>query len=128
MPYKCLGCGRVYEDNDPRVLRGCESCGGKIFVYIGSNVKNSSSSVEPTLENVKLEVKDVKDKKVDITIKGPSEEVKIEGVETIVVEEPGKYIIDVDRLMKGHPIVLRMKKGDYRIYLPSLFGRPKKKV
>jgi len=128
MPYKCLGCGRVYEDNDPRVLRGCESCGGKIFVYIGSNVKSSSSSVEPTLENVKLEVKDVKDKKVDITIKGPSEEVKIEGVETIVVEEPGKYIIDVDRLMKGHPIVLRMKKGDYRIYLPSLFGRPKKKV
>ncbi|HHC18997.1 MAG: hypothetical protein J7J75_01790 [Euryarchaeota archaeon] len=128
MPYKCLNCGKVYEDNDPRVLKGCEACGGKMFVYIGPEPLEEKTSVSTQIKEVKLEPEGGEGEKVSITIRGPDKEIKIEGVETIVVEEPGRYLIDVDRLMKGHPIVLRMKKGDYRIYLPSLFGKPKKKV
>jgi len=128
MPYRCLKCGKIYEDNDPQVLKGCDECGGKMFVYVGSKPLEEQEIVKKKVEELKIEIKESKGEKVDITIKSAGEEIKIEGVETIIVEEPGKYIIDVDKLMKGHPIVLRMKKGDYRIYLPSLFGKPRKKV
>jgi len=123
MPYKCVNCGQLYNDNDPRVLKGCENCGGKLFVYVPK--VEDAKKVE---EKVSIEIKESKEGKVDLTVKSGSEEIRIEGVETIIVEEPGTYIIDVDKLMKGHPIVLKTDEGSYRVYLPSLFGKRRKKV
>jgi len=123
MPYRCVSCGHLYDDNDPQVLKGCEHCGGKLFVYVPKEVE-----VEKVEEKVSIEIKEREEGKIDLTVKSGSEEISIEGVETIIVEEPGTYIIDVDKLMKGHPIVLKTEEGTYRVYLPSLFGKQRKKV
>ncbi len=123
MPYRCVNCGRLYEDNDPQVLKGCEDCGGKLFVYVPKEME-----VEKVEKEVSIEIKERGEGKIDLTVKSGSEEISIEGVETIIVEEPGTYIIDVDKLMKGHPIVLKTDDGTYRVYLPSLFGKRSKKV
>jgi predicted nucleic acid-binding Zn-ribbon protein len=40
--------------------------------------------------------------------------------ETVRIEAPGEYAIDVKRLMDAHPIVIQ-REGSYLIHLPSLF-------
>ena len=40
MPHKCVQCGRDYKDASPVILRGCESCGGRKFLYVGENDRN----------------------------------------------------------------------------------------
>jgi predicted nucleic acid-binding Zn-ribbon protein len=46
--------------------------------------------------------------------------------ETIGIEKPGKYHIDVKGLLEEEPIIIQ-KDGSYTIHLPSLFNMIKKK-
>jgi predicted nucleic acid-binding Zn-ribbon protein len=34
MPHKCTKCGREYKDGSTEILKGCESCGNKKFLYV----------------------------------------------------------------------------------------------
>ena len=51
---------------------------------------------------------------------------KIDTPETIDIEKPGKYNIDVKGLLEEEPIVIQ-KDGSYTIHLPSVFKKIEKK-
>src|SRR3989304_915668 len=34
MSHKCLRCGKIYQDNDSNILRGCTNCGSIFFLYM----------------------------------------------------------------------------------------------
>lgn len=36
MSHKCLRCGKIYQDNDSNILRGCSNCGSIFFLYMKS--------------------------------------------------------------------------------------------
>ena len=40
--------------------------------------------------------------------------------ETINIEKPGKYVIDIKGLLEEEPIIIQ-KDGTYTIHLPSIF-------
>ncbi len=33
MPHKCVKCSKVYDNNSPQLLRGCE-CGNRVFLFL----------------------------------------------------------------------------------------------
>ncbi len=112
-----MKCGEIFEDNDQRILKGCPKCGGHLFVYVPEKgAKAPERKVERKLKIKEIEAKIEKEKSEGAV------QVSKDEVATIVIEEGGKYIIDVEALLKGHPIVLR-KASSYRIYLPSLFSK-----
>ena len=45
---------------------------------------------------------------------------QFESPETIDIERPGKYIIDLKGLLEKEPIIIQ-KDGTYTIHLPSVF-------
>jgi predicted nucleic acid-binding Zn-ribbon protein len=51
---------------------------------------------------------------------------KIDTPETIDIEKPGKYNIDIKGLLEEEPIVIQ-KDGSYTIHLPSVFKKIEKK-
>ena len=55
-----------------------------------------------------------------------SEVDKIDSPETIGIEKPGKYSIDIKGLLEEEPIIIQ-KDGSYTIHLPSVFKMIDKK-
>jgi predicted nucleic acid-binding Zn-ribbon protein len=55
-----------------------------------------------------------------------SDTTKIDTPETIDIEKPGKYSIDIKGLLEEEPIVIQ-KDGSYIIHLPSVFKNVSKK-
>jgi predicted nucleic acid-binding Zn-ribbon protein len=69
-------------------------------------------------ENIEVITDDVYRKEVIEKIKAESE--KPPTPETINIEKPGKYKIDLKGLLEEEPIIIQ-KDGSYTIHLPSIF-------
>ncbi len=52
MPHKCTKCGKVYQDGDPRILKGCV-CGNNRFVYVPKEKREKKEDLE-AVESVKI--------------------------------------------------------------------------
>ncbi len=52
MPHKCTKCGKVYQDGDPRILKGC-ACGNNRFVYVPKEKREKKEDLE-AVESVKI--------------------------------------------------------------------------
>lgn len=150
MPHQCLNCGKVLEDGSPHLLKGCPECGGKRFFYIKEPLSDEErEKIKTELENKieerfaeilknnakGIDLKDIKKFMYDIMNKERSwvfdkdkREKKIkelmetvnENPETIVIEEPGRYRLNLKGLLDEEPIIIE-KNGSYIIHLPSLF-------
>ena len=46
MPHQCVHCSKILEVGSKEILEGCESCGGKFFFYIVSNLRKVSDEVD----------------------------------------------------------------------------------
>ena len=55
MPHKCTKCGREFEDGSTEILRGCPSCGGKKFLYIGESKRHDDVLEGKTIEELAAE-------------------------------------------------------------------------
>lgn len=77
--------------------------------------RSGSELIEETIEEP--EAKEIEKAPVQKPVK------KHFGIETIKVNDIGIYEINLDALMKGHPIIVLAKGGSYVISLPSAFGR-----
>ena len=53
-----MQCGRDYKDASPVILRGCESCGGRKFLYVGENDRNKDIMLEQSAEALAKEAPD----------------------------------------------------------------------
>ena len=151
MPHQCLNCGEVFEEGSPYLLKGCPKCGGKRFFYIKEPLseeerKKVKEQIESKIEEKFAEIfqkdlRDVKPEDVKRVFREISEsrekfwidererkerikkllEEKNEEPETITIEEPGRYKLDLKSLLEEEIIIIQ-KDGSYTIHLPSLFS------
>ena len=105
MSHRCARCGRVYEDGDPEMLKGC-SCGGKKFFYV-KGIKN--------LEDVISEI--------DVVDESDTEDEGKEHVESIKMLNDGSYNLNLDLLLRRDEIIIEKKDGSYALHLPSFFKK-----
>jgi predicted nucleic acid-binding Zn-ribbon protein len=119
MPYKCVNCGKVADDGSQELLRGCESCQGKFFFYIR---KEKLDEIEKNMEaEVNLSSSEKKQMEQDIRdIVGVEDEEKpvFLDFESIKILKPGKYLLDISRLLeKNQPKVYQLEDGKYVVDL-----------
>ena len=125
IPHECVKCGRVYPDESDKIIKGCE-CSSRFFFYIKpekyEKLKTKSRTVRENL--APQEVKEMEEDVRTLLGKEEEEDIVVLDVETIRVTKPGKYEIDVSKLFRGKPVVIRIAEGKYRIDLTSAFNAP----
>jgi predicted nucleic acid-binding Zn-ribbon protein len=125
MPHKCTKCGREYRDGSTEILKGCESCGGKKFLYVKDSELHKDVLEEKSVEEIAqetqeqvLEVKTVQKKEVEM----------YDRVETIRIVGPGSYELNIEKMAKGDERIISVgKEGVYNIDLLSMAKGPKKR-
>jgi uncharacterized protein len=126
MPHKCVQCGRDYKDASPVILRGCESCGGRKFLYVGENDRNKDIMLEQSAEAL---AKEAPDQVLEVT-KGPDENIEChDRVESIRIIAPGMYELNIEKLATSDERVVGIgTEGNYLLDLHSMIkpGKDKK--
>ncbi len=126
MPHKCVQCGRDYKDASPVILRGCESCGGRKFLYVGENDRNKDIMLEQSAEALAKETPD----QVLVVSTGPDEKKESrDRVESIRIIAPGTYELNIEKLADSDERVVGIgTEGNYLLDLHSMIkpGRDKK--
>ncbi len=125
MTHKCLQCGREYPDGEEVFFSGCRECGGKKFVFMPAREKGGESQISEVVDSVGLDVgegeKDVEDKDAEDRFEG-------ERVESVRIISPGSYELNLDHLLEREEIVMALgEEGAYRIHLPSIFEKSRKR-
>ncbi|MFB6143747.1 MAG: Zn-ribbon domain-containing protein [Candidatus Nanohaloarchaea archaeon] len=114
MPHRCMNCGKVYEDDSEELISGCE-CGSSLFMYEQETEEEEISSEE------RAEVREDIEEMVEEGFE-EKENIKFEfDLDSIIVEEEGVYNINISKLLKEIPLVIRKSEGVYHVHLPSAF-------
>ncbi len=104
MAHRCTKCGKLYPTGDMRLLQGCE-CGNNKFLYVPDEKRPSEP--EKVEEEIRKEFTEM-------------------GIETVRILSPGRYEINIERLLQGEGIVIALQEdGRYVIHLPSLLKKKK---
>ena len=123
MPHQCVKCSIFYDDGADELLKGC-SCGAKLFFYIR---KEKYALIKDQLSEIKLndEQKDQieKDARDIVGDKIEPELPVILDLESIRVDGPGQYQLDLVHLFNKAPMVIRMGEGKYVIDIAQTFKR-----
>lgn len=121
MPHQCVRCGKLHEDGSAEILKGC-SCGSKFFFYIK---KESLHETQEIISNLTVQQKQEIEQDVIKVVGNRIEEDKpiVFDLESIRVNEPGKYELDLVKLFKKEPLIIRVEEGKYIINLDSSFGK-----
>jgi len=114
MPHKCIRCGKLFEDGDNSLLKGC-GCGSVFFMYL-----KTAEDVR-YMEEMELELKE-RETTLEMELKKGVEKQKF-GIETIKSSKEGVYEINIEALMKSKPLIILEKERAYIIHLPSVFER-----
>jgi predicted nucleic acid-binding Zn-ribbon protein len=108
-----MNCGKTYDDESEKLIEGCE-CGSSLFVY----EQDAEEMTDEEQERVEQEME-------QMIAEGVAERADIRfefDLDSIRVEEEGVYTINVSRLLKEIPLVIRKSEGTYHIHLPSAFN------
>jgi len=128
MPHKCTKCGREYKDGSTEILRGCESCGNKKFLYVKQAELNKDVLEEKSIDEIAdetqqeiLEVVEPKKKKKEVEM--------YDRVETIRIVSPGSYELNLEKMAQSDERIVSVgKEGSYIIDLMSMAkDEPKKR-
>jgi predicted nucleic acid-binding Zn-ribbon protein len=125
MPHKCTKCGREYRDGSTEILKGCESCGGKKFLYVKDSELHKDVLEEKSIEEIAEESKEQV-----LEVKAhPEKEVEMyDRVETIRIVGPGTYELNIEKMAKGDERIISVgKEGVYNIDLLSMAKGTKKR-
>ncbi|MEM2138626.1 MAG: Zn-ribbon containing protein [Candidatus Woesearchaeota archaeon] len=123
MPHQCVRCGTFYQDGSNEILKGC-SCGSKLFFYVKKEKLEEMKKVTEKLtktEKTQIE-KDVFD---IIGLQETYDEPVVLDLESIRIQKPGKYEIDLVSLFKDNPVIYKLAEGKYVIDLPETFNKLK---
>jgi hypothetical protein len=126
MPHKCTKCGREYKDGSTEILKGCESCGGKKFLYVKEAELNKDVLEEKTID----EIADESNEEVLLVVESDKKQVEMyDRVETIRIVAPGSYELNLEKMAQTDERVVSVgKEGSYIIDLMSMAKEePKKK-
>ncbi len=109
-----MNCGETYDDDSQELIDGC-TCGSSLFMY----------EQDGDQEMTDKEKREVKSEIRDMAAQGIEErgDIKFEfDLDSISIKEEGVYQINVSRLLKEIPLVIRKEEGSYYIQLPSAFN------
>ncbi|MCX8178271.1 MAG: hypothetical protein N3D75_00360 [Candidatus Aenigmarchaeota archaeon] len=123
MSHKCLRCGKLYENDDPQVIKGC-TCGSIFFLFIKD--KSEIEKFQEIERNLKLNRTSLEMELEKEFIKAANEENKF-GVETIKNPIDGVYEINLEALLNKQPLVILKNGRTYMIHLPSVFEKVKER-
>ena len=133
-----MNCGRLYPESSPLILEGCETCGGRKFLYVGDQSKHKRARGEwPSLPSDRRSEKDREPRKEEITImeQGSAKKTREESrkldpdrVESITIVAPGEYELNISKLAGTDDRVVGMgESGSYHLDLLSMIKGKKKK-
>lgn len=126
MPHQCVRCGKMYEDGNEALLKGCVECQGKLFFFIKKErldeLKNYQSNL--TKEDKEKIESDVLDILGEEKVK---ENPVVLDFETIRILKPGHYELDLVQLFKEDPLIFKLEEGKYFIDVVASFNSIKKK-
>jgi len=127
MPHKCTKCGREYKDGSTEILKGCESCGGKKFLYVKEAEIHKDVLEEKTIDEIAEESNEEVLEIVEP--KGKKQVEMYDRVESIRIVAPGSYELNLEKMAKTDERVVSVgKEGSYIIDLMSMVKEePKKK-
>lgn len=132
MPYRCVHCSEIHEDNAKEVLTGCKNCGSKFFFYIKEEklkqiLENKeedktedmlTAAEKRQMEKEVREIAGIKDDETPVFL----------DFESVTVMKPGKYLLDLTKLFSvNKPRVYKLEDGKYIIDLSNLITRPVQK-
>ncbi len=122
MPHQCVKCGGLYPDGDKALLEGCQ-CRGKFFFYIRPKNSEEEKKAQEVVTALTEEEKIKMEQDVKEIIGQKDVEPVVLDIETIRIEKPGKYQLDVVDLAKGEPVIYSVGDGKYYIDLASSFKK-----
>ncbi|MGB9937572.1 MAG: Zn-ribbon domain-containing protein [Methanobacterium sp.] len=93
----CIKCGALFKGKPEDILKGCPECGSHFFEYYSESKKG--------------------DKK---------KKTSGESVETIMVHEHGIYEVDISSLLKDDSIIVSDEEGKYLIDINFLLKKKNK--
>tara|TARA_Y100000310_G_C20139421_1_gene559570 strand:+ start:214 stop:582 length:369 start_codon:yes stop_codon:yes gene_type:complete len=118
MPHQCVRCSKVHPDGSQAILKGCE-CGGRFFFFVKKKHLNQAKKISE-----KLSTDDKKKIQQDVSsMIGMEDEDSpvVLDFESIRIQKPGKYELDLVDLFKSKPLVYKLADGKYIIDLASTF-------
>ena len=116
MPNKCVRCGTVYPDTGQEILKGCGKCGSHYFFFF------KEQDLEMQKQTERLSIQEREEIIQDIQEVVPEiERPIILDLESIRIQSPGKYDIDLISLFRRQPIIYKLEEGKYVIDLASTF-------
>ncbi|MBN2013706.1 MAG: hypothetical protein JW778_00855 [Candidatus Altiarchaeota archaeon] len=125
MPHKCARCNKIYEDNAPELINGC-GCGARVFLFLREKEDMSRREAINELKNQRLDKKDLRwlDDRFGEELKKTDKTIHLD-VENLLRLDEGRYRLDIASLMKGDPLVVKVKDGVY--YIDIAYSMKKKR-
>ena len=107
MPHQCVRCSKMYPDGSREILTGC-SCGGRFFFFMKEKSVEDAQKITQNLtseDKVRME-KDALDLVGEKSEQEQSDDHPVVlDLESIRVNQPGKFEIDLVDLFNGEPLV-----------------------
>ncbi|MBI2663926.1 hypothetical protein HYX10_01125 [Candidatus Woesearchaeota archaeon] len=123
MPHQCVRCNTFHEDGSEDILKGCP-CGGKLFFYIKPERMQKAKNIVVNLSE--HEKQQIEEDVYDVVGIEKQDEPVVLDIESVRVQEPGKYELDLVSMFKGEPLVYKVGEGKYIIDIIRSFGELKK--
>jgi len=119
MPHQCVRCGTLYDDTAQELIKGCSKCGGRFFFFIRKECLVEAKPIQLTEQERREVEQDIK----EIIGQEEPEKPVILDLESIRVVKPGKYEIDLVKLLKKQPLIYKLEDGKYVIDLSSVMEK-----
>lgn len=128
MPHRCTGCNTLFPD--ARYLKdGCPVCGCGKFIYEkgkGRKETRTEPDSKPLEPETPRKISD--DKNTDVKKEISKDTQESDSLESIRILEPGRYDLNLSRLIESDDRVVRLGSEDsYRLDLHSMIRQKRKK-
>ena len=126
MPHRCAGCNTLFPD--ARFLKdGCPVCGSGKFIFEKGRQRKETRPQETENPEMAQISPDTNDQGSSPKLT-QTEEPVTESIESIRILEPGRYDLNLSRLMESDDRVIRVGSEDnYRLDLHSIVREKRKK-
>jgi uncharacterized protein len=126
--HQCVHCGKFYPDGSKELLEGCSSCHSRFFFYVRDATYEKLKQEEKFAIELKKEDKVVIEKDIREMIGLEEEKPVILDLESIRILSPGKFEIDISKLMRNkNQVIYKLEEGKYIVDIASLFEATSKK-
>ena len=121
MPHQCVRCNHMYDDGAKEILLGC-SCGSKLFFFIKKQHLDEGKIITSKLtpedkEQIEKDVGQI------INIKNDDDRPVVLDLESIRVMKPGQYELDLVKLFKNEPLIMKLAEGKYMLDISKMMRK-----